>query len=158
LFEPIGAVSAGASIANSTRGERRRRQGNASNVVFVRAATPRPLHGYELTFEIDNHSAIGISAVAVRVKMINGQLELDGVITSAHTAFAQQAIPSGGHVTLALTHIARLDPRFFAVDDQGHDGYSATLFWRDESGRGWRRTDAAAARSCPAREYPNHRS
>ncbi len=151
MVDPFGAA---ATFGTAARSERIRRKGNASNVILVTTLKPRTRGGYQFEFEIRNRSPVGISAVVVLVEMTSGELELSGKRLTHFTTRAGRAIASGDEIAVTSPHVARFPAAFFDADDGSSRGYVATLYWKDEVGKTWRRCGDDGAERCSAKEHP----
>lgn len=107
--------------------------------------------------EVQNKSSVGISEVAITLKVRIGKLELDGVVSKKSTVFSQRAIAGGESHTLEFPHVVRFGLGSFDIDSDQGSGYAATLYWRDEAGKRWRRTNGDRAKACRARDFPSPR-
>lgn len=104
---------------------------------------------------MENRSASGIAEVAVHLRMqAGGDLELGGRRSREATVFARRALAGNASATLRFPHVARLPlPSFDTEADRG-PGFETTVYWRDDDGKRWKRTDGGRAVSCRARDYP----
>jgi hypothetical protein len=123
--------------------------------VLITGLKPKKLDGYELSCDIVNNSPLGISDVAVAIRMMVGQVEYQGVVETQHTAFARHAVPSGHTLSMRLTPTIRLGRATFDTSTDRGSGYSATLYWRNETGKQWSRTDGERAKPCKSRDFPS---
>lgn len=151
LVDPVSAVGAGHSIIDAARTSRARKRGNASNVVLVTDARPRRLDGYRIVCTVFSRSSVGISNVVVQLRMQSGELERDGETSTEAVAFAHHAAAGGDSMELEFPHIVRLGEATFDPQAERGPGYSAILYWCDESGR---RRDGGSATSCRPRDFP----
>lgn len=152
MVDPI--VSTGRAIAGAAIGARNRRRGNASNVVLVAEAVPRQIEGYRLRCTVNNGSPVGISDIAIRVSMNDGELDLGSGISRDAVLHARRALPAGDALEVEFPHVVRFGERTFDVGADVGAGFSATLFWRDDAGKRWCRTDGGFAKRCRAQDYP----
>jgi hypothetical protein len=153
--EPVGAVVAAYTVVDNVRRGRTTRKGNASNVVLITELKPRTLDGYELVCDVLNFSPFGISNVAVGIRMLLGELTHEDKVETHHTAFATQAIPTGHTLSMRFPHIVRLGRATFDTEKDRGAGYTATLYWRNERGKHWLRTDGERAKPCKSRDFPS---
>jgi hypothetical protein len=113
------------------------------------------MDGYEVTCSVENRSSSGIAEVAVRLRIHSGgDMECDGERTSEATVFARQAVAATAAIRIHVPHIVRFPLGSFSTDADRGTGFSATVYWRDDDGRRWKRTDGGRAIACRARDYP----
>ena len=131
-----------------------RRQGrsNASSVVILAISRPRQFDGYEIEYQIENRSPIGISEVSLFVS-IGGEMELGGQASTSATVCIEQAIAAGSEYAGTLPHLVRFIEGSFDLDGE-REGVTATLFWKDELGRRWCRTGGCAPERCSPTRFP----
>lgn len=123
-------------------------------MVLVTDARPRRLDGYQIVCTVFNRSGVGISNVTVQLRMQSGELERNGETSTEAVVFAHHAVAGGDSMEVEFPHTVRLGEATFDPHAEGGPGYSATLYWRDEFGRRWRRRDGGHATSCRAKDFP----
>jgi hypothetical protein len=112
------------------------------------------MDGYEVKCFVENRSSAGIADVAVCLRVhAGGDLELDGDRTRCATRFARQAVAANAVVSIRFPHVARLPLGSFDTDADLGPGLTATVFWRDDDGKRWKRTDGGRAVGCRTRDY-----
>lgn len=111
--------------------------------------------GYRLLCDVLNRSPVGVSDVVVDLSMDGGELQLGDTVMFCAIEFARRALAGGDQLTVTFPHVVRpSEPSF----DTGHDfgqGFTISLYWRDESGQAWRRVDGGRAVRFKSRHYPN---
>lgn len=126
---------------------------NASNVIQITEARPRKMDGYKLVTTVENASPAGVSGVAVEVRITGkGHLELGGQREPSAVRFGGRAIAGGSSLRLEFPHVARLPEASYELDSDD-PGYQVRLYWRDASGKRWRRIGDGTATPCRARDF-----
>lgn len=108
-----------------------------------------------MTCSIENRSSTGIVEVSIRLRIhAGGDLEHGGKRTSEATRFAPQAVAANAAFSVRFPHVVRLPLESFDTESDRGPGFTATVYWRDDSGKRWKRTDGGRAVACRARDYP----
>jgi hypothetical protein len=113
------------------------------------------MDGYEVTCSVENRAATGIAEVVVHLRIhAGGDLVLNDAHSREATVFARQALAGNASMRLRFPHIVRLPLESFDTAADRGPGFAATVYWRDDDGKRWKRTGGGRAVTCRQRDYP----